>query len=237
MKVFLTAILLVTGVSCISLSTMLNDSSSISDPETTSHEVEALAIACDRYLSNSEGEREPEYLKHVRRLAKEGKWGTLAKIFSDDRFNYFRVPIMWEVVSVSKAPNAVAFLRTFPAHDNAWHIGMINLPKTRDPAVKAYVLEIAGDKDPWVRSTCYFVCEENRWPDLLEQARVDSSSTERYHPQIELSCGLADDAKSYRVALGDLPKDTPIELPRRLKFPKRPEGEPLFPTTPPNENK
>jgi hypothetical protein len=51
-------------------------------------------------------------------------------------------------------------------------------------------------------------------------------------PQMGASCGLADDAKRYRVALGDLPKDTPIELPRVFKFPERPKGEPLFPPGP-----
>lgn len=216
---------------------MWNSQSSISgespiqtDSGTSFDEVEAFAVICKRHLSDTGGEGEPEYFRYARRLGKEGKWEALKKIFSDDRFNYFRVPVMREVISVSKATDAVAFLRTVDKKSNAWHIGMLHLPKTRDPIVKAYVLEIAGDKDAGVRSTCYFVCGQNHWPDLLEQARVDSTSTERYYPQVELSCGLADDAKSYRVELGDLPKNTPIEPARVLRFSPRPKGEPLFPS-------
>ncbi len=228
-KTSLLVLLFLGGISCNTLPSISTGSMLTNDSETGLDEVEAFLIICKSDQLNTGGNDEPEYFKQARLLAKEGKWGTLQKILSDDRFNFYSVPVIREVVRVSKAPESVALLRTLKRERNSWHIGMINLPTTRDETVKAYVLEIAGDKDPRVRSTCYSVCRENRWPDLLEQARVDSTSTERYGAQSDLSCGLADDAKSYRVELGDLPKDTRIEPARRLKIPERPKGEPLFP--------
>lgn len=227
-KTLLSVTLFVMGISCSSLSSISTDLLANNDSETEIDELEAFAIVCEQYLKNPVEDNEP--VKMARRLAREGKWDTINAIFASDRFNYFKTHLAWEIVSVSKSADAVAFLRTLSKGDNAWHMGMLSLK--RDPIVKAYVLEVASDKDPAVRSTCYDVCREHHWPDLLEQARVDSTSTERYHPQMVVSCGLADDAKSYRVALGDLPKDTPIELPRVWRIPERPKGEPLFPPGP-----
>ncbi|HEV3384573.1 MAG TPA: hypothetical protein VG097_07140 [Gemmata sp.] len=225
-KVLFVTILFVTGISCVSRLTDPLENDAKDDSESGLDEIDEFSKLCDKHKW---GEEDPEYCKMARRLVREQKWEIINAIFASSRFNYFKTFVAGEVVAASDTTDAIAFLRTLPKNENTWHMAMLSLSSKGDRAVKAYVLEVAADKDPGVRSTCYCICGTNRWPDLLEQARADSTSIERYFPQYDVSCGLADAAKSYRVELRDLPKGTPIELPRRLKIPDRPKDGPLFP--------
>ncbi len=194
---------------------------------------EKFVAACEWHLSHPGSRWGPDFCKMARRLARDKKWDTIQMIFSSNRCNFYLPQIAREIVSVSSGPEAVAFLQTIPRNTHAWGFGMLHLPKKQDAAISAYLKVAVKDKDPSVRATCYALCGGHYWPDLIEQARADSESLERYHPAMGWSFGLADSAKAYRVAIGDLPADTLILPPIRTKRPSVPAGEPLFPTTRP----
>ncbi|QEG30483.1 hypothetical protein GobsT_52880 [Gemmata obscuriglobus] len=195
-------------------------------------DVKKLEAACAWHLSNFEAGG-PDYCEIARQLARDKKWDSIQVVFARGRCNKFQAELAREIVSVSSGADAVMFLKTLTEGSRAWHLGALHVPKNPDAAVSAYLKEVVRDKGPEARATCYAVCQERKWPDLLEQARTDSMSTERYSLDAGFkvwSFALADAAKSYRVELGDLPKDTPITRPQvRSLVPPRLPGQPLFP--------
>jgi hypothetical protein len=166
------------------------------------------------------------YLRMIQNLVKGRRWNTTRAIYESERI-LSKARMAKVIVSNATTADAVSFLKRLPRDSSGWHVGVLCLQN--EPSAKKYLSEAVADDDAYVRATCYCLAEKHNWDILLRQARVDSNSSERYGHLMQWSASLASAAKSYRVTLGDLPKDTVIEPIRIPKRPVRPAGSKLLP--------
>ena len=142
---------------------------------------EKFVAACDWHLSHAESRWGPDFCKMARRLARDKRWDTIQMIFSSGRCNSYLPQIAREIISVSSGPDAVAFLQTIPRNTNAWHLGMLHLPKKQDAAISAYLKAAVKDKDPQlvkrIEETKDLTKEDE---DKLQQALTDWKKTATY---------------------------------------------------------